>query len=143
MGGARPQLSHTRAEGDFKMKYALFVCLALSLGLVVSTGCTSKKDPGVKSNYVSQWVNVEGNTKATTDAAKEVLTELSLKDITASATEVDGKAMGKKADGTKITCEIEKITDNTSKVKVSVGTVGDPALGEDICKKIKDKLMKK
>jgi hypothetical protein len=125
------------------MKYALFVCLALSLGFVFSTGCTSKKDPGVKSNYMSQWANVEGNTHAATDAAKDVLTEMSLKDITASATDVDGKAIGKKADGTKITVAIEKITSDTSKVTVSVGTVGDPALGEEICKKIKDKLMKK
>jgi len=123
------------------MKYALFICLALSLGFVASTGCTSSKDPGVKSNYLTQWANVEGNTKAATDAAKDVLTDMQLKDITAASTEVDGKAMGKKADGTKITVEIEKITDKTSKVKVSVGTVGDPALGESICKKIKDKLM--
>ncbi len=126
------------------MKTALLVCLALSMGFIFSTtGCTSKKDPGVKSNYLTQWANVEGNTKQATDAAKDVLTDLGLKDIDAKSTEVDGKAVGKKADGTKITCEIERITDNTSKVKVSVGSVGDPALGEDIVKKIKDKLTKK
>ena len=125
------------------MKYALLVCLALSMGFVFSTGCTSKKDPGVKSNYLTQWANVEGNTKAATDAAKDVLNDMALKDVTAAATDVDGKATAKKADGTKITVEVEKITDNTSKVKVSVGSVGDPALGEDIVKKIKDKLTKK
>jgi hypothetical protein len=123
------------------MKYALFVCALLSLGFFASTGCTSSKDPGVKSNYLMQWVNVEGNTKATTEAAKDVLAEYGLKDITASSTSVDGKVTGKKADGTKITVDVEKITDKTSKAKVSVGTVGDPALGEEICKKIKDRLM--
>jgi len=124
------------------MRYALFICLALSLGFVVSTGCTSSKDPGVKSNYLSQWGNVEGSTKAATDAAKDVLTDMGLKDVKASSTEVDGSASGKKADGTKVTADITRISDSTSKVKVSVGTVGDPALGEDIVKKIKAKLTK-
>ena len=125
------------------MKYALMAALALSVGfvLVSTSGCTSSKDPGVKSNYLMQWVNVEGDTTATTNAAKDVLTDMGMKDITAQSTTVDGRAIGKTAEGTKITIDVEKITDKTSKVKTTVGTVGDPALGEDICKKIKDKLM--
>jgi len=123
------------------MKYALLAILALSLGLVVtSTGCTSSSNPGVKNNVLSQWSNVEGDTTTATNAAKDVLTDMGFKDITATSTAVDGRAIGKKADGTKITVDVTKITDKTSTVKVSVGTVGEPELGTDIVNKIKTKL---
>jgi hypothetical protein len=126
------------------MKYALCAVLALSLGLLAfAPGCSSSKDPGVKTNYMSQWANVEGNTEAATNATKDVLTELGLKDVSATSTAVDGKVTAKKADGTKVKVDISKITDTTSKVEASIGTVGEPALGEEIVKKVKDKLTKK
>ena len=60
------------------------------------------------------------------------------KDIQASSTDVDGKATGKKADGTQITVSIKKV-DNGSQVSVDVGTLGDPSLGAAIAEKIRQK----
>ena len=103
-----------------------------------ATACKSTHEEGVKSNIMSQWTSVAADTEATTDAAKAVLTDEGLKEVTAKATNVDGKATGKMADGTKVSVSITKDPKATmSQVSVSVGTMGNPALGADIAKKIK------
>jgi Zn-dependent membrane protease YugP len=102
-------------------------------------GCQSRHESGVKSNYISQWAPVAANTQETTEAAKEVFEEQGLKDVMSNSTQVDGKASGKLADGTVVTAMVKKETDATSTVKVDVGTVGDPALGAELVKKIQRK----
>jgi Zn-dependent membrane protease YugP len=122
------------------MRYALFLSMAVALALVI--GCrSSQKD--VKSDYFSQWTSVAADPKTTTDAAKAVLMDHSLTDVTSKATNVDGMASGKKADGTKIAVDVTRETDTTSKVKVSVGHTGDPTLGAEIARQIKDRAEKK
>jgi len=101
-------------------------------------GCASS-EKGVKTNYRTQWTTVSADTKSTTDAARAVLEGEGLKDVTASSTNVDGKASGKKADGTKVTVSVKKKGDNSSEVSVNVGTMGDPSLGADLAKKVKDR----
>jgi hypothetical protein len=59
--------------------------------------------------------------------------------VTASSTNVDGKATGKKADGTKVTVSVKKKGDNSSEVSVNVGTMGDPSLGADLARKVKQR----
>jgi hypothetical protein len=120
-----------------------FTACALGLGLVaagaVGTGCKSTHEEGVKSNLHSQWTDVSANTMTTTDAAKAVLMDDGLKDVSGSATNLDGKAMGKMADGTKVNIDVKKKGDSMSQVSVTVGTMGDPKLGADIAKKVKMK----
>ena len=117
-----------------RIQKAFFVAVALAL----LAGCSTKGEPGVKSDYKSQWTAVSANTKATTDAAKAVLASYSFMDVQASSTDVDGKATAKKADGTVITVSIDK-KDNGSQVSVDVGTLGDPSLGAEIAEKIRQK----
>lgn len=118
-----------------------FTAFALGMGLMaagaIGTGCKSSHEEGVKSNLHSQWTDVNANTMVTTDAAKAVLADQGLKDISGSATNVDGKATGKMADGTKVNVAIKKQSDKTSQVSVTVGTMGDPKLGADIAKQVK------
>lgn len=118
---------------------AIFTLFVTTLASTLFVGCASKHEEGVTSSYRSQWTDVMADTKMTTDAAKDVLMSEGLKDVSGSATNVDGKAMGKKADGTKVNVTIEKKTDTSSQVSVTVGTIGDPALGAEIARKIKDK----
>jgi hypothetical protein len=113
--------------------------LATVILSVIATGCSTKSDPGVKSDYKSQWTSVSADTKTTTEAAKSVLAGYNFKDIQSSSTDVDGKATAKKADGTEITVSINK-ADQGSKVSVDVGTLGDPSLGADIAEKIRQKV---
>jgi hypothetical protein len=111
--------------------------LALVFALV-SLGCQSKHEEGVKSNLRTQWTTVNADPRATADAAEAVLKDEGLKEVKSSATNVDGMASGKLADGTKVSVSIKK-KDAVSEVSVNVGTLGDPALGAEIARKIKDK----
>jgi hypothetical protein len=104
---------------------------------LIGAGCQSTHEEGVKSNMRTQWTDVMADTKTTTEAAKAVLAEEGLKDVTAEATNIDGKATAKMADGTKITASVEKKSDSMSQVTVNVGTMGSPTRGAEIAKKIK------
>jgi hypothetical protein len=117
---------------------AFITGVVLALGSAAFVGCASSHEEGVKSNLRSQWTMVSADTMATTDAAKAVLEERGLKDVSGSSTKVDGKAMGKKSDGTEVKVAIEK-EGTGSQVSVTVGTLGDPTLGAEIAKAIKDK----
>lgn len=117
------------------------IVAAAVLGVCAMTfvGCASNSEEGVKSSYHSQWTSVNADTMTTTDAAKAVLSDRGLKDISGTATKVDGSAMGKKADGTAVKVAVEKQGSNMSQVSVTVGMMGDPALGAEIAKAIKVK----
>ena len=117
----------------------LGLCATIALGLVAAAGCKSTHEEGVKSNMMTQWTDVNANPTATTDAAKAVLEEEGLKEVSASSTNIDGKATGKMADGTKVTVGVSKKSDTTSQVEVNVGTMGSPTRGAEIAKKIKMK----
>src|SRR5690242_13409955 len=98
---------------------APFVAAVLICGVPMWSGCKSHHQEGVTSNMHSQWANVAADPPTTTGYAKEVLTEMGLKDVTGSSTAVDGMAMGKKADDTKVHVAIKKV-DTGSQVSVTV-----------------------
>ena len=122
------------------MSHALrTINLTLALAaLALFAGCQSHSEKGVTSNYRSQWTTVNADTRATTEAAKAVFMEDGLKDVAGTSTNVDGSATAKKADGTKVKANVEKKGD-ASQVSVTVGTMGDPSLGANIAKRIKDR----
>ena len=117
---------------------AAFLLVLGAMVVLGSGACQSHHEEGVTSSYHAQWTNVAADTKTTTDAAKAVLEGDGLKDVKASSTTVDGTAEGKKADGTVVSASIKK-EDTGSQVSVTVGTLGDPAYGAELAKKIKDK----
>jgi hypothetical protein len=117
---------------------AVVVVLVVAGSALWLSACKSSHEEGVSSNYMTQWTTVNADTQTTTNIAKRVLDEEGLKETTASATSVDGTATGKMANGTKVKVSVKKKTDTSSEVSVNVGTMGDPALGAEIAKKIKD-----
>jgi hypothetical protein len=119
------------------MKNLLITTFAVAAAVMLSA-CASSQS-GVKTNYHSQWSDVRADVKSTTTAAEQVLNDSELKDVKSSATGVDGSASGKKADGTKVNVSIRKQGDNKSQVSVTVGTMGDPSLGADLAKRIKER----
>lgn len=120
------------------MRNLLVCAVALALGLLASA-CQSTHEKGVTSDLRTQWTDVKADTKDTTNAAKDVLKDVGLQDVTATSTNVDGKATGKKADGTEVDVTITKTGEKKSQVSVTVGTIGEPKLGADIARRIKDK----
>jgi len=117
------------------------IAACIALFAMAMVGCESHHEQGVTSNYHSQWTNVNADTQTTTDAAKSVLSEMQLRDVKGQATNVDGSAMGKKADNTEVKVAVRKNEgSNGSQVSVTVGMMGDPTLGAEIAKKIKDRV---
>jgi hypothetical protein len=121
------------------MRYAMMFSFVV-FGLML-VGCSSN-EKGVKTNYRTQWTTVNADTAKTTEAAKVVFTDEGLKDVKASSTNVDGTASAKKADGTKVTAAIQKKSETTSELSVNVGTMGEPELGAELTRKIKDRAEK-
>jgi hypothetical protein len=117
-------------------RLSISFALAVALPLLLCA-CASHHEEGVTSSYHSQWTVVNADTKTTTEAARAVLEAEGLNEIKATSTNVDGTASAKKADGTKVDVAVKKKTDTSSEVSLSVGTLGDPALGAEMVKKIK------
>jgi hypothetical protein len=65
---------------------------------------------------------------------------MKLKNISATSTAVDGNVVGYTADNTKISVEVQKVTEKTSQVSVYVGSMGDPDMGKDILARIQKEL---
>ena len=116
------------------------VVSAAILATMVSLPACHTSQPGVKSSYKSQWATVDGNTVKATEAAKDVLEDMRLKNISATSTAVDGNVIGYTADNTKISVDVQKVTDKTSQVSVNVGAMGDPDMGKDILARIQKEL---
>src|SRR5689334_2851084 len=113
----------------------IFAC---AFALCLTFGCKSHNEEGVKSDLLTQWTDVNASAPATTDAAKSVLMDENLKDVSGKSTNVDGKVTGKMADGTVVKVMVSKDPKATmSKVSVTVGTIGNPSLGANLAKKIK------
>ena len=119
------------------MTRALSISISI-FAMSMMTACQSHHEEGVTSSYRSQWTDVNADTKTTTEAARAVLQDEGLKDINASSTNVDGMAEGRQADNTKVNVAIKK-TDKGSQVSVTVGMMGNPSLGAETAKRIKEK----
>lgn len=116
------------------------VIIVAGLGLVPLACQTT--EPGVKSNQFSQYTTMEVGTAKGTDAAKDVLEDLGLKEIQSSSTNLDGWAKGMMADKTIVKVSLDRVgeAENMSEVSVTVGSFGDPTLGKDIIARMRDKL---
>ena len=120
------------------MSRVAYPSVVVSLILLTLIGCKSSTQEGVSTNGRTQWTTVSGDVAKVTAAAESVLKEYNLKDVESHATTLDGSAKGSKADGTSISVLVRKATAGCE-VTVNVGTLGDPKLGAEIAKKIKDK----
>jgi hypothetical protein len=116
------------------------LCAAVAAVSLVALPACQTDDPSVTSNYRSQWSTVSGGPSDVTEAAKDVLEDLQLKEIESSSTNIDGWASGKTADGTKVKVDVKKAGETSSEVSVTVGTMGDPTLGKEILNRLQQRL---
>lgn len=116
-----------------------FNIAAICLLLITSFGLAAcKTDDGFRSTYRTQSDVLPVDVKTATGIAEDVLEELELIEVKGSATAVDGRVTGKTSDGSDVVVNIERETDESSKVKVRIGQLGDPDLGVLILKKIEE-----
>ena len=114
--------------------------LAIICSFALTLSACKTDEPGVKSTYRSQYTTVAANTEDATQAAKAVLEDLELMNITSSSTGLDGKATAYTADNTEVRVSIDRVDDNTSEVSVNIGAMGDPSLGKTIIRQIRSRL---
>lgn len=119
--------------------FALILPSVLAVGTVGLTGCKTDA-PGIKSNYVQQWTIVDGDVEAASETAESVLEDYDFKEVDATMDKVSGVVTAMMADGSKVTVDVRKATQETSEVTVRIGTAGDNALGKEIATKIRKKL---
>ena len=118
------------------MRIAIFAMFVASLALV-AFGCKTPHEEGVSSSYRSQWTYVAADPQATTNAARTVMERDGLHDIRVTSTDGNGSASAKNAEGEDVSVAVKKV-EGGSQVSVTVGKVGDPAVGAGLAKKIKN-----
>jgi hypothetical protein len=88
--------------------------------------------------------DLEGSFEASPERIVQVsqssLTEMDIKVISADATGVDGRVIGRSALNKKIEISVNREGDTTSKIAIRVDTFGDEALSRQIFDKIRSKL---
>ncbi|MBI5362849.1 MAG: DUF3568 family protein [Planctomycetes bacterium] len=84
--------------------------------------------------------NVDASPKAATAAAEKGLRDLDIKEVKASATDIDGRVTGRTALDKEVVITIQRLSESTSTVAIRVGTFGDEALSQKIFEKLKARL---
>ena len=112
----------------------LWACVALGWG-----GCETSK-PGVTNVVGTIEGYIDADPHQITAAAKAVAEELSLNEISANATALDGIVTAQTAREKKVKIKITSRGANVSKVAIAVGTFGDEAIGIDLFQRIEAKL---
>jgi hypothetical protein len=111
----------------------------LAILAAAAIGCQSMHDRDVKSNYYSQWTTVKSDVKSTVKAGEEVFKEMELRDIKSEATVLDGSIDAKKSNDDTVHVTVRRRNESSSEVSITIGTLGDPSLGADLVKQIKNR----
>ena len=119
--------------------YAVATSLILGTLLLALNGCQTNQ-PGTTNTMGTYITNVSANPDKVTNAASAACKDLSLTDINASGTKVDGKVRAYNAQGQEVAIDIEQTGDDVSKVSVRIGVVGDAAMSRQIMDHIKSHL---
>jgi hypothetical protein len=83
---------------------------------------------------------IDSSPDKVTTAAQKAAGDLSLLDINAAGTKVDGKVSARTAQGEDVSIDIEQAGENVSKVTIRVGTTGDEAVSKQLVDRIKSHL---
>ena len=83
---------------------------------------------------------VNGTPQSVVKAAKSVLEDQEMKDVTEAASALDGKVTAKTALDTPITITVNRQDETSSKVSIKVGSWGDHKVSVDLYEKIRTKL---
>ena len=120
---------------------------ALSLALGGAAGlsaCISTSSGAIPTGTSYSFGHLDGVLNGTPQtvvkAAQDVLEEQEMREITPSATGLDGKVTAKTALDTYISMTVNRRDESTSKISIKVGTFGDHKISADLYEKIKAKL---
>ena len=120
-------------------------CCALALaGALSLEGCivTSNGANPEGTSYVFGRLDgvLKGSPQTVVKAAKNVLDDQEMKDVTEIASALDGKVTARTALDTAITVTVTRKDDATSNISIKVGSFGDHQISTELYQKIKAKL---
>jgi len=123
------------------MKSALILLGVLGVGISIASmaGCQTDS-PGATNTLGTYSTMVDSTPDKVTAAAQKAATDMSLSEIVANGTKVDGKVTAKNAHGDVVSIDIAQAGDNVSKVSIRVGETGDDAVSKQLIDRIKSHL---
>jgi len=109
--------------------------------LLLNFGCSTETEtPGAKDTLGSYSTMIDSSPDKVTAAAQKAAADLSLLDINAAGTLVDGKVSARTAHGDDVSIDIEQAGENVSNVTIRVGVTGDEAVSKQLMDRIKSHL---
>ena len=119
----------------------LGIVLAGSAGM---SACVSSSNASMPpgTSYVFGHLDgvMNGTPQSVVKAAKSVLEDQEMKEITEAASALDGKVTAKTALDKPISITVTKKDETSSKISIKIGSFGDHAVSVDLYGKIKSKL---
>jgi hypothetical protein len=121
----------------------LLLALALAAGTTL-TACENFRDKpgpdGTAYSFCHLDVMVSADPKKVVEAAEGALHDMNIEIVTAAASGIDGKVVGKTALNKRIEIVVERQDSEVTKYSIQVGSFGDEALSREIHDKMKAKL---
>ncbi|MFN0008258.1 MAG: DUF3568 family protein [Planctomycetota bacterium] len=121
----------------------VFLAFSIIAGTAL-TGCEGlRAKPGVDGTAYSLGhldVMVDADPKRIVEAAEAVLKEMDIEVVSAVASGVDGRVVGRTALQKRIEITVERQDADTSKYSIMIGSFGDQPLSREIHEKMKAKL---
>lgn len=111
----------------------------LTVCLLITFGCKTDQ-AGVTNRVGTIKATLAAAPPAVTEAAEEVLEDMDLVIISASATKIDGRVIARTAQDVKVRVDSQKIGDDVSEVFIRIGGLGDSELSLTILDEIKEEL---
>ena len=121
----------------------LFLVISIVAGTTLSGCAGMRAKPGVDGTAYSLGhldVMVDADPKKIVEAAEAVLQEMDIQIMSAVASGVDGKVIGRTALDKRIEIVVERQDAETSKYSIVIGSFGDEPLSREIHEKMKAKL---
>lgn len=123
----------------------IFIATVLALTLMFNSGCflvlvAGSAVAGTAFVLGKLESTLDGNLSQTDTAVSKALKKLELISINHSKTALEATHTSRNSKDEKITIDLEKLTEKTTKVFIKVGTFGDEAMSHRILEKIKENL---
>lgn len=111
----------------------------VALIVVALAGCQTS-ELGVTSRFGTVYDTLPATTEEVTTAAYRALEEMDLTIIENEATGLDGVVVGLTARQTRVTINVDRVDDASSRIAIRVGTLGDEPMSITILERIKRRL---
>jgi hypothetical protein len=147
-----PELGNNPKRADIQTLMIFFSALRVSAVLLLSavavsqSGCASLAVGAGAGAGVVAYIrgelagDVDANLDRTLRAANRAVDQLRFAKVNEKSDALTGIIIARTADDKKIEIRVERVTDNTTKVRIRVGLIGDQAISMQVWERVKGAL---